>query len=100
MQQIEAGGMLRVCPWSGVGGGSMSGRKPRPVKLADADIPVLQAVARHRRLCWFQVQHARILLAVAAGEPIQAIASRLECDRTTVWRLCRRYEQAGLSGLL
>jgi hypothetical protein len=78
----------------------MGGRKPRPVKLADADIPVLQAVARHRRLCWFQVQHARILLAVAAGEPIQAVASRLECDRTTVWRLCRRYEQAGLSGLL
>src|SRR5215203_4315994 len=78
----------------------MRGRKPRPLTVADADVPVLEAVARHRRLCWFQVQHARIVLAVAGGEPVQAIASRLECDRTTIWRVCRRYEQGGLSELL
>jgi transposase len=51
-------------------------------------------------LAWFQVQHARIVLAVAAGEPIQAIAARLEYDRATVWRVCRRYEQGGLQELL
>jgi transposase len=51
-------------------------------------------------LAWFQVQHARIVLAVAAGEPIQAVAARLECDRATVWRVCRRYEQGGLRELL
>src|SRR5262249_43193199 len=68
----------------------MRGRRPRPLVLADADTPILQAVARSRRLAWFQVQHARIVLAVAAGEPIRAIASRLECDRATVWRVCRR----------
>src|SRR5262249_38183396 len=78
----------------------MRGRRPRPLVLADADTPILQAVARSRRLAWFQVQHARIVLAVAAGEPIQAIASRLECDRATVWRVCRRYEQGGLHDLL
>jgi len=78
----------------------MRGRKPRPLTVAAADAPVLPAVARSRRLAWFQVQHARIVLAVAAGEPIQAIAARLECDRATVWRVCRRYEQGGLKELL
>src|SRR5262245_47370154 len=97
---MEVGWYAEGCPWSGVGGSSVRGRKPRPVKLADADIPVLEAVSHHHRLCWFQVQHARIVLAVAAGDPIGQIASRLGCDRTTIWRACRRYEQGGLSKLL
>lgn len=78
----------------------MHGRKPRPVTIAAADLPILQAVARSRHLPCFQVQHARIVLAVAAGEPGHAVASRMECDRATVWRLCRRYEQSGLTRLL
>src|SRR2546429_3802379 len=40
-----------------------------------------------RHLAWFQVQHARIVLAVAAGEPIQAIAGRLECEDRKSTRL-------------
>lgn len=78
----------------------MRGRKPRPLTIAADDLPVLQAVARSRHLPWFQVQHARIVLAVAAGELVHAVASRMECDRATVWRLCRRYEQGGLTRLL
>jgi Winged helix-turn helix len=78
----------------------MRGRKPRLLTIVAADLPILQAVARARRLAWFQVQHARIVLAVAAGEPIAAIADRLECDPATVWRLARRYEQDGLKALL
>src|SRR5262245_46722875 len=78
----------------------MRGRKLRPLTIADPHLPILQAVARSRRLAWFQVQHARIALAVAAGEPVHAVAARLECDRATVWRVCRRYEQGGLKELL
>ena len=62
----------------------MRGRRPRPLIIAAADTPILEAVARSRRLAWFQVQHARIALAVASGEPVQAIAARLECDPATV----------------
>jgi hypothetical protein len=51
-------------------------------------------------LAFFQVQHARILLAVAAGESIQSVAARLECDRATVWRVCRRYVQGGCKEIL
>jgi transposase len=78
----------------------MRGRKPRPVTITDADLPILQAVAHHRRLAWFQVQRARIVLAVAAGEPIQVVAAQMECDRATVWRVCRRYQRGGLKQLL
>src|SRR5262245_66685508 len=78
----------------------MRGRKPRPLSIAPADQPILEGLARSRRLAFYQVQHARIVLAVAAGEPVQAVAARLECDRATVWRVCRRYEQGGLKGLL
>src|ERR1700722_6503331 len=78
----------------------MRGRKPRPFTLSTADVPILQGVARSRYLPSFQVQHARIVLAVAAGEPIQMVASRMECDRATVWRVCRRYEVGGLKKLL
>src|SRR5262245_827766 len=81
-------------------GRPMRRRKPRPLTIAAADRPILEGVARHRRLCWFQVQHARIVLAVADGEPIQVVASRLGCDPSTVWRVCRRYEQGGLRKLL
>src|SRR5262245_33251781 len=78
----------------------MRGRRPRPLSIAAADAPILAAVARSRRLAWFRVQHARIVLAVAAGERVGDLATRLECDRTTVWRVCRRYERGGLERLL
>src|SRR2546423_641782 len=51
-------GMLRIALCSGFGGGSLRGRKPRPLPVVDADAPVLPAVARSRRLAWFQVQPA------------------------------------------
>jgi transposase len=92
--------MLEIEPCTGLGGRPVRGRKPRRLTLAPADLPILEAVAHSRRLAFYQVQHARIALAVAAGEPIQAVAARLECDRATVWRLCRRYEQGGLTALL
>src|SRR3954452_8562318 len=78
----------------------MRGRKPSVVAISTADHSILEAVARARHLAWFQVQHARIVLAVAAGEPIQSVAARLECNRATVWRVCRGYEQGGLKELL
>ena len=78
----------------------MRGRKPRSVTLAPGDRAPLQRIARQTALPFFQVQRARIVLAVAAGEAVHTIAARWECDPATVWRLCRRYEEAGLAALL
>jgi hypothetical protein len=78
----------------------MRGRKPRRVSIANGDISTLQQVAHSRMLPWYQVQRARIILAVADGERIQTVAFQIQCDPSTVWRICRRYEQGGIERLL
>jgi DNA invertase Pin-like site-specific DNA recombinase len=78
----------------------MRGRKPRPIKIAPADLLVLQLIARRDDLPWYQVQRAQIVLAVADGQRTNEVARRLECDASTIWRACRRYESGGLSALL
>jgi hypothetical protein len=78
----------------------MRGRKPRCFLLAAHDKPILEQIARSRTLPWFQVQRARAVLAIAEGARVQTVAFQLQCDPSTVWRLCRRYEEAGLEGVL
>ncbi len=78
----------------------MRGRKPRPLTITPADTPVLREVAQSGSLPWYQVRRARIVLAIAAGEPRQTVAAHMQCDEATVWRTCRRYERSGLQGLL
>ena len=76
----------------------MRGRKPRQVTIAPADYHVLCLIARGETLPSYQVQRARIVLAIAAGGRTQSVARQVGCDEATVWRTCRRYEAAGLSG--
>ncbi len=78
----------------------MRGRKPRPLVIVAHDIPILQQIARSRSLPWYQVQRAQILVGVAAGGPIHQLAVRTQCDPSTIWRVCRRYECSGLPDLL
>ena len=78
----------------------MRGRKPRPLFIPPADLPSLQQVARSDSLPWSQVRRARIVLANARGVRTSTIAFQVQCDESTVWRTCRRYEQHGLTGLL
>jgi hypothetical protein len=78
----------------------MRGRKPRKFSLDANDRPILEQVAHSRTLPYFHVQRAQIVLAVAAGQRIGQVARQIQCDRSTVWRLCRRYERSGLEGLL
>ena len=78
----------------------MRGRKPRPLFIPPADMTILQQVARSDSLPWSQVRRARIVLANARGVRNSTIAFQVQCDESTVWRTCRRYEQHGLTGLL
>ena len=78
----------------------MRGRKPCPLVIARDDRSILLPVARQTSLSADQVQRARIVLGVAAGEPIVELAEKNYCDPATVWRACRRYERAGIGGLL
>ncbi len=45
----------------------MRGRKPHSLSLDADDVPILEAISRSRSSPWSQVQHARILLGIAAG---------------------------------
>jgi hypothetical protein len=78
----------------------MRGRKPRPIEIARADLPILQQIARSQTRPWFQVRRARILLGIADGARTQTVAFLTQCDESTVRRTCRRYERLGLSDLL
>jgi hypothetical protein len=78
----------------------MRGRKPRDLALGAEDAAALRQVARCQSLPWFQVRRARTVLAVAGGERVDALARRMECDRATIWRTCRLYEERGMDGLM
>jgi len=78
----------------------MRGKLPRPLTVTHDDLPILQAVARSHTEPHYRVQRARLILGVASGQRIQAIAERLDCDVATVWRTCRRFELRGLAGIL
>src|SRR3954467_14488570 len=78
----------------------MRGRKPCPLAISRHDRTILQQVARSETLPWYQVRRARTVLAIAAGQRTAAVASPLECGVGTVRRPCRRYSDAGVSGLL
>src|SRR5271157_4771330 len=77
----------------------MRGRKPRPLLLDPENAPILETLARGRSDPWFRVQHAQILLGVAAGQRVQSVAWQTLCNRATVWRVCRSYEESGLDSV-
>ena len=82
-----------------MGGGLMRGRRPEKLTLARRDQDALHSAAHSGSLPWFQVQRAKVVLAIAAGERQCSVAARLECDEATVWRACERYRQDGLARL-
>lgn len=75
----------------------MRGRKPRQLTVNPDDIPRLRRIARNIELPWSHVRLARVVLAIAAGDRIQNIAARIECDPATVWRIAREFEQLGMA---
>jgi hypothetical protein len=54
----------------------MRGRKPRRFLLAAHDKPILKQITRSRTLPWFQVQRARVVLAIAEGGRVQTVGKR------------------------
>jgi transposase len=74
----------------------MRGRRPDKLTIAQQDQDALHYVAHSGSLPWFEVQRAKIVLAIASGERQCSVAACLECDEATVWRACQRYRQGGL----
>src|SRR3974377_287503 len=78
-----------------MGGCLMRGRRPEKLTIARRDQDALTSAAQSGSLPWYEVQRAKIVLAIAAGERQCSVAARLECDEATVWRACQRYRQGG-----
>ncbi len=78
----------------------MRGRSPGVLIIRSPDMSELERIAHSDTLPWFRVRRARIVLGIAAGRRREVLASQLDCDESTIWRTCQRYQGQGLVGLL
>jgi transposase len=69
------------------------------IVLTDFEQKELRRRSRSRSLRSEDVQRARLILALAAGDSYQAIADRMQCSPTWINRWRRRFLQARLAGL-
>jgi transposase len=77
----------------------MRGRKPRGVELKPNDIAPLEALLRSGKTEQRTARRARILLGMHRGERVNPLSGKVEQDPSTVWRVCRRYEERGLEAV-
>src|SRR5271168_5116966 len=78
----------------------MRGRKPEVLTILPEDIVELERIAHSDTSPWYQVRRARVVLGMATGQRREDLATRLECDESTIWRTGQRYRDLGLVGLL
>src|SRR5262249_40797758 len=75
----------------------MRGRLPRLIDLSADDAAYLEQLVRDGRAEQRVARRAWILLAMSDPETIvHELADRLGVARTTIWTLCRRYEEVGV----
>jgi hypothetical protein len=78
----------------------MRGRKPERLTILSGDISELERIAHSDMSPWYQVRRARIVLGIAAGQRREDLAARLDCNESTIWRSCQRYQDLGIVGVL
>ncbi len=79
----------------------MGGRPPDKFVLKRKDKAFLLEVLRDGQTPLKVARRAQILLGRANGEQsIAALEEKIEQDRTTIWRVCERYEDDGLDAAL
>jgi hypothetical protein len=78
----------------------MRGRKPSSFKLERKDVTELGRLLRDGHTPQRVAQRARILLARATGEGVAAVATKVDQDPATIWRVCERYRRRGLQAAL
>jgi transposase len=72
---------------------------PYPLGLSAAERAELEAMARSRTLAAGLVERARVILAIAAGEPYAVLSARLDVSTTTLTRWRQRFERQRVAGL-
>jgi transposase len=72
---------------------------PYPLELSPEERRELEAMRRSRTLAAGLVDRARVILAIAAGEPYAVLTARLQVSAPTLTRWRKRFEQQRLAGL-
>jgi hypothetical protein len=77
------------------------GSKPKPFPIDDEQIEALRMIVNSPGV-WieWQIRNARIILAITSGYGISDVAEKLSFSRTSVQRICRTFEKAGVSALM
>jgi hypothetical protein len=79
----------------------MRGRKPEPFVLSAKDQRALQQLLRDGQTPLRIARRAQILLSCAeVGQRVMLVSDKVDQNRTTVWRVCERYRDAGLTAAL
>ena len=79
----------------------MGGRPPDKFVLKRKDKALLLDVLRDGQTPLKVTRRALILLGRANGQQsIATLEEKVEQDRTTIWRVCERYEDGGLDAAL
>jgi hypothetical protein len=79
----------------------MGGRSPDKFVLKRKDKTFLLEVLRDGQTSLKVARRALILLGRANGQQsIATLEEKVEQDRTTIWRVCGRYEDGGLDAAL
>ena len=75
----------------------MRGRKPHLLSLSESDRGAFQRIVRSGKTEQRVARRARVLLAMENSQTrVEGLAEHLEMGRTTIWELCRRYEERGI----
>ena len=78
----------------------MRRRPAHRIDLSAAEQAYLEGLVRDGHTEQRIARRARILLAMAKPETVvQQLAHHLEVDRTTIWYVCRRYEEVGVQAV-
>jgi transposase len=79
----------------------MRGREPKPLALDAKDKKALQQLLRAGQTPLRVARRAQILLSCAeVGQRVMLVSNKVDLNRSTVWRVCERYREAGLAAAL
>jgi hypothetical protein len=79
----------------------MRGRKPESFVLKSKDKEALHELLQDGQTPWRVARRAQILLSRAeTAQRVALVSEQVAQDRTTVWRVCERYRDAGLEAAL
>jgi transposase len=70
------------------------------VIVSPSDRSCLEAIASDRNRPQKHAERASVVLASAAGDPVQRVATQLGVSRPMLWRWQQRFAEAGVDGLL